>query len=420
MNSIKDGTYVDYVKNSYKNKPDKISTYEEIKKKLKNKINKNELAFGQITNFSGQHSIYSRQIFCGITSCFMNKNDSGGLLKKHFLRLVPVDDCGDPILSQKIERLLLKKYKIKTFIGNMGERNLLAILPDIKNNNILELFPYAFNKLLFSQHLQNVFNGTNNKELLINKILDFILNEQRLKNIAIFYPNDELGTYLAKYTEQRMSFMKSKPIAKISYNQKHMQILSSVDILKKIGPDAVICLGDFMPSCRLISQFAKNNSIEQKQYDSPETIFIGTEELFFAAKILEHCLPSYKSNIYFASYVPLPIKSKCNYQVVTEYLKDLKLYFPEEEASPLGLSYYINAKLIIKILEERLTFTNKEITHSHLFEILQKGFKNIGYKDLGGMIASNSYGLKNSVYPLQPKIFNLRKKNKNHGVLVNK
>jgi ABC-type branched-subunit amino acid transport system substrate-binding protein len=420
MKAVKVNTYAEYVKNSYKNKPDSIGTYHQIKKKLKDKINPNELAFGQITNFSGQHSVYSRQIFCGITSCFMTKNDSGGLLKKHFLRLVPVDDCGDPILSQKIERLLFKKYKIKTFIGNMGERNLLAILPDIKNNNILSLFPYAFNKLLFSQHLPNVFNGTNNKELLINKILDFVLNEQRLKNIAIFYPNDELGIYLAKYTEQKMLFMKTKPIAKISYNQKHMQILSSVDILKKIGPDAIICLGDFMPSCRLISQFSKNNAIEQKQYDSPETIFIGTEELFFAAKILENCLPSYKSNIYFSSYVPLPIKSKCNYKIVAKYLRDLKTYFPNEEASPLGLSYYINAKLIIKILEDRLTFTSKEVTPSHLFEILQKGFKNIGYKDLGGIIASNSYGLKNSVYPLEPKIFNLRKKNKTHGVLINK
>jgi ABC-type branched-subunit amino acid transport system substrate-binding protein len=409
-----------YVKKNLLAAPPTILNYSSIKNSSL-RLKANELAFGQIISSTGSNALYARQIFCGTAAYFMSINNAGGLANKHFLRLVPVDDHGDPVLTLKIERTLLKKHKINVFLGNMGERNILAVLPDIKRGAIFALFPFAFNKALKSPFLTHVINGTNDKELQIDKFIDFLLHKQKLKNIAIFHQNDELGSYLAKYTEARLIQAKVYPSAVVSYHLKHMEIIEAAKTLKKIGPDAVISLGSFMPSCRLISQFFRTNHANHlengnatppsPQHDSPETIFIGTEDMYFAAKILEDCLGDYCSNIYFTSFVPLPDKSRFHYKIVQEYLRNLNKYFHGEEPSPLGLSYYINAKITARILEERIIRHNNKITQSDLKDVLRQGFYNIDYCDLGGFIASNTNGNRSSIYPLEPHIFNLRKRN---------
>jgi len=412
----------DYVKQSFLEKYPLIHTYYSIKKNSL-KIAKNELAFGQLIPWTGgANSLYARQIFFGTAAYFMKVNEAGGILKKHPLRLIPVDDKNDPSLTLKISRILIKKHKIDTFFGNMGDRNILTILPDIKRQAILALFPFAFNKILKSPFLTYIFNGTNDKELQIEKIVNFLVCEQKLKNIAIFHQNDELGIYLGKYTALCLHRAQVEPIAITPYHLKHMEITKAAQTLKALGPDAIISLADYMPSCRLISQFFRtNNTSNQSEnnhpnsstgHNSPETLFIGTDDMYFAAKILEDCLGNYCSNIYFTSFLPLPDKAKTNYKVVQEYLCDLVKYFPKEEPSPLGLSYYINAKLTVEILAAQIAKSNIPVTQNNLKSILQQGLSNIDYYDLGGFIAFNTKGCRSAVYPLDPHIFNLRKRNR--------
>lgn len=414
-------SFKDYVKQAVlKREAPNIYNYSDLRK-AKFEFADNEIVFGQTLSYSGLNSVYARQIFCGTASCFMATNENNGILGKYLLRLVPVDDRGDPLLCLKIERRLLKKHKIECFFGSMGERSLLALLPEIKQENILMLFPHVFNKRFRRPSLKNVINGMNNKEVQINKILDFLVHQQKFKQIAIFYPKDEMGIYLNKYTQMRLGEMRVKPVASVCYNPKQMEIVRSSQELKDVGPEAVICLGSFMPSCRLITQFLRGNLFSRRavtwlgndveiQHDSPETIFIGTEDMYYAAKILENCMEDYCSNIYFCSLVPLPNRGNFNYKIVRQYLQSLQKYFPEEQPSPLGLSYFINAKLTVKVLEERLARNTQRFTPTLLKNLLIKGFRNINYYDLGGFVASCIKDGHSSVYPLQPYVFNLRKK----------
>ncbi len=362
--------------------------YEELVDSLN--FEQNELFFANCAPLIGAYNLYSQQIIAGIRACFMQVNDSGGVHGK-FLRLLAVNDYNRPELAYKIIRRLFRRYGFNVFLGNFGSSQLLPVMPLIKDEKILALFPCANNRSFLTPYLRNIINGCNNKELQIDKILEFSVHKLRARKIAIFYSKDEVGTFLSDYTTMWLKRMHVNPAIAIGYNPKNILINSIADQLIKECPDLVICLGDYIPNARLITRFLKNNL--------HHTIFVGTDEMFFTAKILQ----GLSANIHYTSFVPNPEKS--DYLIVRDYLRDLGRYFPGEEPSPLGLSFYINAKIIVRVLQEH----GESVSQSEMMSILRHGIENIRHLDLGGMLINFNY-YDRCAYPLEPHILNLMEK----------
>lgn len=356
---------------------------------LKNlSLSEDELVFAQSLPLIGAGNLYSQQIMSGIKACFMAINDAGGIFGKK-LRLLSINDYQDPLITYKNIKYLFRKHNLNVYMGNLGESGLLSILPMIKDEQVMVLFPYANNRSFLTPYLRNIVNGGNNRELQIDRILEFAIHKVRARRIAIFHPEDEVGVFQAQYASMWLTRMLVKPIAVASYNPENVLIESAANRLIEKSPDCVICLGSYMPNSRLISRFLKKRMMH--------TIFVGTEDMFFTAKILEG-LPA---KIFYCSYVPNPEAS--GYKVVREYLLNLQKYYPEEKPSPLGLNYYINAKIITNVLIS----LGAPVSQNDLLTVLRHGVENLRLQDIGGMIVDFNYHDR-CAYPLDPRILNLK------------
>ena len=99
-----------------------------------------EMVFGRTGNFTGHFGPYAKRIEQGIATYFNTVNATGGIDGKR-LRLISIEDDGDPKNAERNVSALLKQKGIDMYLGVMGTRRVLKILPMIKEKKIAMVFP---------------------------------------------------------------------------------------------------------------------------------------------------------------------------------------------------------------------------------------------------------------------------------------
>lgn len=369
----------------------------------------NEIVFCHTLALHGAKAVASQEIINGINAHFNAVNEAGGIADK-ILRLISVNDSANPILTKEAVNNLIFKKNLRLFFGNSGESNLFSIFPQIKDGELLMLFPHAYSKSLLSPYLKYLINGTNNRELQLDKIIEFVVHSLQVKEaIGIFYPDDEFGRYQAKYLDSRLKELKLTKQTLVSYNPNNPTIISEAEKLTKDHPKAIITLGSYMINARLISQVMSKGELQ--------TIFVGTEEIYFASKILEDIIERSKLGSNFKIYCVtfVPSVADTGYQFVRDYIKDVHNLAKKRgedriSLSPLGLSYYLNAKVVTKALQ-KIYQTHPELKdcNVHSKDFLTKliiCIQNFKSEDIGDFYVDFDY-LNRCAYPAQPNILSL-------------
>jgi len=320
-----------------------------------------EIVFGQSAFLSeGSLQLYGELIRNAINARFKRVNQAGGIKKKQ-LRLLSLDDGGKPTKTKEnIE--LMRKQKIDMFLGNMGTRNTLEILPLIQQKKIAVFFPWGGSPEFRKPNLSHIINGLGLIEPQIEALVDHTINTIRLKKIAIFHDDGTFGIQNKNMLVDALARYKTIPTAIASYNRFTMDIKTPSQKLIKADPKIVICLATSMPTVKLI-----NNFFEQGHYG---TKFIGIDSTMFVETILQ------RKGVVFHYASPMPNPQTSEKRIVREFREDMKKYFPTDPLNILSLSYYLHAALIADALGKIEGPITKEKLLNQM-EILQQ-------YDLGG------------------------------------
>ncbi len=324
----------------------------EFSEKYSNKTTKiqiepgKEIVFGQSIYKSGAFKLYGKIIQHAILAYFNKINEKGGIKGKK-LKLVGMDDKGMPALAEKNINQMLKQ-NIDMFLGNMGTRSVLKVLPLIKSGKIAMFFPWGGDKKLRNPELTNIINGPGLIKPQIEALVSYIINTLKLTKIAIFHADSSFSIANAQETINILKKYGITSIKTASFNRFTMDINTPADKLIKADPKVVITLCTNKPAIKLISRF-----FEKGHYG---TSFLGIDSTLFVGKILQ----AKGAKFHYASAVPDPHNTKI--PLVQEYQKDLKKFFPKESFNILSLTYYISAKIIVKALEQiKGTITKEKI-----------------------------------------------------------
>ena len=298
---------------------------------------KKEIVFGQSIYKSGSFKLYGKIIEKAILACFNRINKQGGI-KGKTLRLISMDDKGIPDLAEKNVKLMQEKYKIDMFLGNMGTRSILKILPLIQDGKIAMFFPWAGDDKLQNPQLTHIINGPGLIKPQIDAIVDYINDHLKFKKIAIFHADDNFSINNASNTIKSMQRLYLEPIKTVSFNRFTLDIQSAADKLLEKEPKVVICLSTSNPTAKLISRFFEKGSFG--------TYFFGIDSTLFVGDILRE-----KGAIfYYSAAVPDPKEAKV--PIVKQYQEDLEASFPKESFNILSLTYYIAARIITQVIKE--------------------------------------------------------------------
>ena len=304
----------------------------------------NEIVFGQSLNLDGSFKLYGNIIKNGILACFNQINEDGGINGK-VLKLVSMDDKGDPKTAESNIKEMFDQYDIDMFLGNMGTRSLLRVLPLIELGKIAMLFPWGGDEQLRAPGLSYIINGPSLIEPQIDALTEYIVKNLRLKKIALFHSDGGFSIANAQTAKKTLGKYNITPTIEISYNRFTMNIMnvdkfkdSPADAVFDADPKVVMCLATSMPSAKLIGRFF--------EYGFYGTLFFGIDSTLFVGDILK----AKGAKFYYTSAVPDPKDPKL--LIVKEYQEALKKFFPKETFNVLSLSYYISAKIIVQALKK--------------------------------------------------------------------
>ena len=324
-----------------------------------------EIVFGQSAFFSGSFQLYGELICNSIRACFNRVNDEGGI-KGKILRLVSVDDKGEPILTEKNITQMLDKHNIDMYLGNMGTRSVFKVLPLISSGKIAMFFPWGGDEILRTPDYKYIINGLGYIQPQIKALVKHVVEERKYKKIAIFHDDGSFGLANAKDIINELAQYGVTPVIDSSYNRFTMDIATPARKVIAADPKVVICLATTMPTVKLI-----NKMFEEGHYG---TQFLGIDSTMFVGEILKNKGIDY----YYASPVPDPKNSMKS--IVKKYREDIKTYFPKDPYNILSLAYYIHATIIVEAIKN----IEGDITKENIISEIEK-MKNF---DIGGFIVS--------------------------------
>lgn len=296
-----------------------------------------EIVFGQSGSFSGHFGLYGKLIQHAIRSRFDFINKQGGIHGKK-LRLISLDDHGDPEITKHNIKLLYQKYNITMFIGIMGTRGLLSVLPLIQSKKIATFFAWGGDKKLENPTLKTVINSFGLIQPQIVFLAKHIIKKLKIKNIAIFYADDDFSIATKNILVENLVHLGIKPKKVIAYNRFTMAIERSAKTLTAADPRAVICIATHTPIARLINYFFKHGMYG--------TRFFGIDSAFLVPDILHQK----GVDFHYTSSVPNPRTS--HLPLANEYKKNSIISSPDDDYNPLSFAYYIYTTLLTKAIQK--------------------------------------------------------------------
>ncbi len=308
---------------------------------------------GHLENTTGEFKKYSRAISIGITTCFAATNSQGGVQGRK-LELLTESDSGNPITTQeKVEQL--QKRGVHFFLGNMGTRTTLALLPKIKAGQISMLFPWSGDKKLRDPALKHIINGPGLMEPQVEKIAHYISKDLSLKRVGIFHADDTFSTVTAQSLTATLTNYSNAPLATDSYNRFTLNFKKQTESLAANDPRAVAFVSTSLPAVKVIKSF-----FESGLYGAS---FFGIDSTFMVKDILHN------RGISFHYTSPVPHPKTSSLALADQYKKHLKEFFPEAQPDTLSFTYYLCAAIFVDALKQNTSpgsvISSIEKMHDH-------------------------------------------------------
>jgi branched-chain amino acid transport system substrate-binding protein len=316
---------------------------------------KNTINFGQSTNKRAGSRKYATIIRHAIEARFERANASKKLGDKT-LRLLPaIDDQGKPALTRRNIKMLQKEFNIDLFFGNIGTPSALALKPQLEEQQIALLFPWAGSDKLRKPEIIGLVNGTGLITPQIERLVKHVA-KNKLCRIALVHPNGKFGKENARVAKKSLRNYDLEPVATISYDSETLMLREASAQLAKASPDAVIFLATSTPAANLIKLILERGLFSAK--------LLGIDSTF----LVPYRLASKKIDFSYTSTVPAP---DSNYKIVKQYRRDMDAHFAKLKMNPaqrlmrhepyniLALSYYIHASIVVKAIKRLIKAESK-------------------------------------------------------------
>lgn len=302
-------------------------------------LSADEILIGQTLNESGEFKKYAQAIKTGINTYLQRVNQAGGIKGKK-ISLQTYNDYGD---AAKTTAAIaeMKKNGINLFLGCMGTRNVLQILPEAEKGDISLFFPWSGDATLHSAKTRHLINGPGLLQPQIDALAKYICDDLKIKQLAIMHADDTFSTTGANLLKEEITKRNLKTKNVESYNRRTLKLNAQCNALARAEPKAVICIGTSMPLVKLIKTF-----FTQALYT---TQFFGIDSTFMAPEIIKDM----GAQICYTAAVPNP--STSTLPIAKEFIEDLIAYDAKALPNVLSFTYYICTRILVEGLQKTST-----------------------------------------------------------------
>lgn len=349
---------------------------------LHNKIySEKHIKVGSSLPKSGIMKNWGNSVIIGANAYFKYANDNK-LLKDKKIELITYDDKYEPELTIKNLKKLIEKDDIFALFGFVGTPTIKNILPTIDDENIPFFAPFTGASFLRNKQKTNLINFRSSYKEEIENIINY-LDSKKLKNIAVFYQNDDFGEEGYISLLESLKKKKIKLVAEGSYKRNTLSINHAFNEIKEAKPDAIILIGANKANALFIKKARNNNNLK-------ETIFCNIS--FGNANAMIKSLDELKietHHLIFSQVVP-------NYEdntkpIINEYQKIMKKYYPKEELGFISLEAFLAAKVLVHAILKIEGNVTREKLSKNLKVPLSNLLEGIKLKYINSQLLNKTY-----------------------------
>lgn len=326
-------------------------------------ITDSEIIFGQAAALKGPAAALGNGMRTGLLAAFNEVNSKGGINGRK-IKLISYNDGYEPDLSIAQVNKLINSDKVFSLIGAVGTPTSKATQPITTKAKVPFIGPFTGAGFLRNATLGNIINVRATYAAETEQWIKYLVDQKKLKNIAILYQDDAFGRVGLKGVTAALEKRNISLVATATYQRNTTAVKSSVLKLRKAKPDAVVMVGAYKP----IAEFIK---LSRKVKFNP--LFVNIS--FVGSKALAKELGEAGKGVIVSQVVPFPWDKSI--RIVNDYQNALKAIDSSAMPGFVTLEGYLVGRLAIEALRKQ----GSNITR----EGFMKTFSDVGTFEFGGV-----------------------------------
>lgn len=175
----------------------------------------------------------------GVDAFFQMVTANGGVYRRR-IRLLMVDDAGDPAKTLQGVRKLVEEYGVFAFVGGVGTENGRAVIDYLDEKGIPWVGPASGSTLWTLPPRKNVFAILPPYQDEAAALVKYAAEKRKYSRIAMIYQNDYFGREGVYGAEKQLKKYNLRLVDKIPLAPAEDDLKAYVKRLKKAAPQVVI------------------------------------------------------------------------------------------------------------------------------------------------------------------------------------
>lgn len=308
-------------------------------------VSDDEIVIGSSAALSGQASFLGTQTIHGSLAYINEVNSKGGVHGRK-IRLISYDDRYEPSETVTNTQRLINQDKVFALFDYVGTPTSLEVIDIVHKLGIPLLGLFTGAEDLRVPYRPYIFNVRDSYYIEAEGAVTYFVDKLGLKKIAVMYQKDSFGLAVLSGVQLALKRRNMEPVETAVYARGSMDVAPAMEAIRASGAEAVIMVGTYAPLAKFIKL---SNDAGFKPYFHTVS-FVGSEA--FVKEIIEtqRISPEQYDKIIVTQVVPSPYSE--DLPGVKEYRELAKKYYPNDKPNFVALEGFINAKILVKALED--------------------------------------------------------------------
>jgi branched-chain amino acid transport system substrate-binding protein len=303
-----------------------------------------EIIIGSSLPLDGHASFLGTQLHHGTMAYINSINENGGINNRK-ISMIAYNDDYDRMKCEANTQKLIEQDRVFMLTNYVGTGTTTQALPLIKKAQIPVLGLFTGAEDFRHPVIKEVFNVRSSDLQEMETVVNNFWNIFGIRKFAVLYQDSPYGQSGLKGAELALEKLGCKPIVTSSYERGTDEISDALKTIRAAQPEAIIMAGIYTPTARFV--FSAKWSGFDPYFHSLS--FVGADQL---AELIGR---GDSDGVIVTQVVP---PQNAPYPVLKEYRDLLKKYYPADTPNFVSLEGFINAKVLIAIINK----TGKDIT----------------------------------------------------------
>ncbi len=326
--------------------------------------NNKPIILGSSIDFSKTVANLGKHLYEGLKLGIMHQNMQGGVQGTP-IRLIALDDKYTPYNTLKNAKILLNNCHTDILLSPLGSPTTEALLPLIRDKEILVLFPFSGSDKLRDPNLRHIIHFRTSYINEANALVTYAVEVLGLVRFAIFYQNDSLGLAPLESARLKLKEYSISDWLEVPYQRNDPNAHMAAEKIREFNPTVILFFSSQAPSVSLVHRLGIDQLAGK--------VFMG---LSFLTDVFRDFLHTAGLELILSRVVPNIHSSEI--QIVKDFKNMVSNQNQGVIYSDESLEGYINVRILMSVLETLNPPFDKE-------KIIAR-FESIKALDVGGLL----------------------------------